>query len=155
MADRELIAALMPGALAANGFMGGDGRSPGEIIEEDRATLHAEGFNAFALGFRMEELTKAAVENLGSPLTLGGAELTTDEAMGWLPCPFGHPGLYPKTVVTLTDASTMTSLRWSALGAHLIKDHGFFGGKGSPFRLEPTLLARAVMGLKVPAGIPE
>lgn len=145
-----LTAALLPGGLTRDGFMGSDQRSLDEIIGEDRAALESAGFDAFSIGSRMEELTLAAVEGLGAPLNLGGATLRADQAMGWLPCPFGHPGFLAKTVVTLEDTLTGTTLKWSALGAHLIKDHGFFGGRGSPYRLEPGQLARAVMGLKVP-----
>jgi hypothetical protein len=30
------------------------------------------------------------------------------------------------------------------LNIHLIKEHGFFEGKGSPFRIEPSVLTKMI-----------
>jgi hypothetical protein len=37
-------------------------------------------------------------------------------------------------------------IRWSDLSLHFIEAHGFFQGKGSPFRLEPRGLVEALFG---------
>ncbi len=57
-----------------------------------------------------------------------------------MPCPFGHAGLYPKIVATVRSGTE--EIRFSQLGIHLIRKHGFFGGKGSVFRVEPEKLVR-------------
>ena len=48
---------------------------------------------------------------------------------------------------TATRKSTGRAMMWTDLGIHLIQKHGFFQGKGSPYRLEPLELA-AFLGLE-------
>ncbi|NQT54365.1 hypothetical protein HQ576_20070, partial [bacterium] len=40
--------------------------------------------------------------------------------------------------LTTPDGAT---LRFTALSIHLIRAHGFYQGRGAPYRLEPTQLA--------------
>jgi hypothetical protein len=55
-----------------------------------------------------------------------------------LPSPFGDPKrLYHKIVATVTNTKQNKELRYTQLNVHMIRDHGFFEGKGSVFRLEP------------------
>jgi hypothetical protein len=63
-------------------------------------------------------------------------------ARGKLPCPFGDKGFFRKTSVTLKKISTNEQLAWSDLALHLIEAHGFYQGKGSPFRLDPANIAK-------------
>ena len=68
-------------------------------------------------------------------------EVRAEEHRGMIPCPWEHPeGLFYKSYVELKDRRTEETLIWSDLSIHLIKEHGFFQGKGSPFRLEPKKL---------------
>ena len=48
-------------------------------------------------------------------------------------CPFQHSGMYPKENV---KSKTKTGEIWTALNIHMIREHGFYQGKGSP-RIEP------------------
>jgi hypothetical protein len=57
-----------------------------------------------------------------------------------VPCPFGEPGLHPKMMTLIINRSTKKEIRYTQLGLHMIRKHGFFGGRGSAFRLEPKSL---------------
>ncbi len=55
-----------------------------------------------------------------------------------LPSPFGDPKrLYHKIVATVKNTKLKKELSYSQLHVHMIRDHGFFEGKGNVFRLEP------------------
>jgi hypothetical protein len=41
-------------------------------------------------------------------------------------------------MVEAVNLKTGKRLRFTVLGWHLIQAHGFFQGKGSPFRIEPV-----------------
>jgi len=71
------------------------------------------------------------------------------EAMGRIPCPWGGCGLFAKGEVVLSDSRTGATLRLTPLSVHFVAAHGFYQGRGSPYRLEP---ARLVEVLDIPAG---
>jgi hypothetical protein len=74
-------------------------------------------------------------------IILIASEVRAEEHRGMIPCPWGHPqGLFYKSYVELQDKISGETLIWSDLSIHLIRDHGFSQGKGSPFRLEPRVL---------------
>jgi hypothetical protein len=53
-------------------------------------------------------------------------------------------GMYPKENVRVVNKKTGEEIRWTALNIHMIKEHGFYEGKGSPFRIEPLDLIRVL-----------
>jgi len=57
---------------------------------------------------------------------------------GKLPCPFGHPGIFAKVNTTVRNLKLDREITYTLLHIHLIGEHGFYEGKGSPFRLEPS-----------------
>ena len=138
---------MAPGAITKEGFMGTDHRSLSEIIDADTAEVVRLGLTHEKIAAKLAEVTHQAIFAMGAPVCVGVVELTANEAMGKLPCPFGHPGLYPKAILDGCRCDTDQRLRWTALQVHLIGEHGFYEGKGSTFRLEPEALAR-FLGLK-------
>ena len=74
-------------------------------------------------------------------IILIASEVRAEEHREMIPCLWGHPqGLFYKSYVELQDEISGETLIWSDLSIHLIRDHGFYRGKGSPFRLEPRVL---------------
>jgi hypothetical protein len=57
-------------------------------------------------------------------------------------CPFGDPGLYPKNYVIVENKKINERLIFSCLSIHLIREHGFYQGRGSPFRIDPEAAKR-------------
>ncbi len=137
---QKLEAMLRSGKLAAHGFMGDDPRSLCEIIDADGAELARRGVTALELARRMQNLTDLARPYLGNFITAGSLEVAVVDYPGKLVCPWPHPGRFAKRLTTIRHQPTGRMLRWSDLNIHLIEEHGFFEGKGSPFRLEPAEL---------------
>jgi hypothetical protein len=118
--------------------MGSDRRKLIEILTDDQGAVSSLGLNHEAIARRLRELTDKARHGLGDPILVDDKFwVEVDEVRGSIPCPWGHPGLYRKTHVKLEKAETGDKLLWSDLVIHLIEEHGFYQGRGSPFRLEP------------------
>ncbi|MHC4744202.1 MAG: hypothetical protein ACYS8Z_19975 [Planctomycetota bacterium] len=143
--NQKLEELLRSSRLAAGGFMGDDTRSVFEVIDADAAALCGLGFTAEQLAERMQEITKIATAGLGIWVQVGERlEAKVDEVKGFLTCPWPHPGQFAKRITQLRVIETGQSISWSDLNIHLIAEHGFFEGKGSMFRIEPTELAAII-----------
>ena len=135
--EKRILKNFAIGAIAKNGFIGDDTRHLHDIISDDKKTLTSLGLScedaADILHFYLEEGKKG----LDGEIDFGSISVQTRWDRGMIPCPFGERGLHPKIVTTVTDKITRKKIRYSKLSIHLIRQHGFFGGKGSVFRIEP------------------
>ncbi len=142
---KRLDDALQASKLVAGGFLGTDRRPVEEIVAADAAELVRLGCSLSDVAEGMRRMTALAQSGLGSWVRLGGSlRAAATDTRGVLPCPWAHPGSFPKTVVTVRDARGRDVIRWSMLNIHMIEAHGFFEGKGSAFRIDPKHLARIV-----------
>ena len=136
-----------PGAWTKDGFLGDDPLGI-DRIDSDRALLAQFDVNAEELGVRLEELWNRARTSEGEEYKpVPDVSVRIDEARGRMPCPFGHPGLYRKGLMTVTTPDLRLMI--SPLSIHMIKAHEFFGGRGSPFRLEPNQVVTLIRALPV------
>lgn len=143
--ERAVREAMQPGRLTRDGMLGTDKRAIPEIISADAATLDRLGVTAEALARRMREVSDFARSRLGDPATFEGRlEVQAVEDRGSMPCPFQHPGRFPKCVITARDTATGEQVMWSSLSEHMIEAHGFFEGVGSPFRVDPEAVVRVL-----------
>ena len=89
------------------------------------------------LAEQMQEITDIAIKGLGNWVKIDDRQETMiTEAKGILPCPWPHPKACDKRVTTVKLIKSGQSIAWSDLNIHLIREHGFFEGVGSSFRLE-------------------
>ena len=102
------------GRLARDGFLGDDMRPLDEIVAADAA--------------------------LETPRDLydGRVQVQLTEVMGRISCPFGCGSRSHKAAIQVRAGDL--AFVFTPLHAHLIREHGFFQGKGSWFRLEPAEL---------------
>jgi len=123
-------------------FLGSDTRRLAEILEQDRLQVEELGLSHQAIAERLDGITRIAKGHLGDKVILEDRyEVTVVEARGRIPCPWSHPkGLFPKSHVELRDTVGGETLVWTDLSVHLIREHGFYQGIGSPYRLEPARL---------------
>ncbi len=143
---QKLEEVLRSHAFSAEGFMGTDSRALREIIDADLAELNAIEHTSRELADKMRQITTTAKEALGNWAKVGdNLEARTSEAKGRIPCPWPHAGNFAKRVTVLRNTSTDEEVRWSDLNIHLIEEHNFFEGHGSPFRIEPRLLCDMLM----------
>lgn len=137
--DIPVVESLRAGILTRDGFMGEDTRPFTQIIMDDAALLASAGTTSEEVADKMAELTKAGLTATGTPVDYQGFTVTVEEYMGKLGCPFrDHRAPKRNTEVARKDGRQMA---WTDLTIHLIKQHGFFQGKGSPYRLDPDRLA--------------
>ncbi len=123
-------------------FLGSDKRRLTEILDDDHELVNSLDLTHEEIASRLEKITHAAKMKLGDRVTLENRyQVRAEEHRGMIPCPWRHlGGLFAKSYVELRDHSTDNILIWSDLSIHLIREHGFYQGKGSPFRLEPKVL---------------
>ena len=129
-------------------FMGWDSRKLVEIITDDQDMVCSLGLSHEEIARRLEEITKIAKKEFGDTVTIEDRyEAKADEARGVIPCPWQHPnGLFRKSHIEIKDLKSGERLIWTDLSIHLIRTHGFYQGKGSPYRLEPRVIKDMLFG---------
>jgi len=128
---------MRPGCLSRDGFLGVDTRSIVEIIEADEQQLRRLAVSPSNIAKRMRHFLDLGKEGLGDPIAIDGRfEVIVSSYKGRMACPFEHPGLYEKVVVSVRNLALSEELRYTALSIHLIEAHGFFQGHGSAYRIE-------------------
>ena len=142
---RQLEGVLRSSKLAAGGFMGADSRSLEEILDADAAAVEALGFTMAQIAGRMRELSDEGKKGLGTPVKVGdNLKVLVEESRGEIVCPLPHPGKFRKSFTVARRTDTGESVTWSDLSIHMIKEHGFFEGYGSAFRLDPEKLVEII-----------
>ncbi len=141
----SLAREMQPGRIAREGFLGSDPRSLAEILAADQAAVERLRLTHPQIARRMKEFRAAGLKGLGDWTAVPPRwEARVDAARGHLPCPFGDPGLHPKTMIAVRNTRLKTEIVYSDLLIHLIEAHGFYEGRGSPFRLDPERIAAAL-----------
>lgn len=143
--EKRIRSRMMPGVITLTGFVGKDKRSLIEIIAADEKELETLGRTAEEIAQRMQAFTDATFDVFDARTVIEeNFEVETEVIRGKLPCPYAHGGLIRKLVTTLTNRRQNITVKWTALNIHLIKEHHFFEGKGSSFRIEPATLVKAL-----------
>jgi hypothetical protein len=132
---------MKPGVITRDGFLGSDRRNLIDILIEDDESVKRMGLSHQQIAGRMLEFRDAGMRGLGEFISIEPHfEVRVDSVRGKLPCPFGDPGIFPKTNVTVRNLEKQEEITYTDLHIHLIGSHGFYEGKGSLFRLEPKSL---------------
>jgi|GEM_PF-189980 len=128
-----------------DGFLGTDSRPLAEIIRADEKDLKKLNLTHQAIARRMSYFREAGENGLGEFVKLAPHfEISCEVARGFIPCPFGEPGMHRKTMVIVRNLRLRKEITFSDLNIHLIAAHDFYEGRGSPFRLEPVDLAQVL-----------
>jgi hypothetical protein len=134
---REIQERMKPGVIVRDGFLGTDDRNLIDILVEDDAEVKRLNLTHKRIAARMLELREAGKEGLGDVVVVEPHyEVRVDTMRGKLPCPFGHPGLVRKAIIQVRNLRKNRDITFSDMNIHMIEAHGFYQGKGSPFRLE-------------------
>jgi hypothetical protein len=132
---------MAPGKLTAGGFLGEDERAVALIVAEDEASFRRAGIEPEAAAIELKRLRDAGSRGLGEPVTVDGTWLVSSgDARGKLPCPY-EDGIFHKNSIWVRRIASGETVVFSDLSLHLLAEHHFCQGKGSPFRLEPAVLA--------------
>jgi len=143
--EKRIHDLMRAGGLTLDGMLGRDRRSLAEIVGEDQSTCNKLGVTHREIAQRLREVTNAARPGLGTTVVVEDVyEVRVEEVRGALPCPFDHPGAYPKRITLLKHRETGEEIQWTALGVHMIEEHGFYQGRGARFRVDPMKAIRVL-----------
>ena len=151
MADiAEIERRMQPGAWDVPGFLH-PGTLLAAIMAANSEAAARLGLDPGSIGARLGALLEAGAESdLGRPISFGGFRVEILHARGFLTCPWAPEEFEPCVVgrgsrptanrfmVTDGDGRQLSGYE---LSAHLIRDHAFFGGPDTRYRLEPDLVA--------------
>jgi len=139
---------MRPGVLSRDGFLGSDPRNIGDIVAEDMAELEGMGVTREEIADLFERIHRAVDQSPETPVRLCGGRIIAEatEVMGRIPCPFACGFRAHKAVITVRTGDRV--LRITPIGIHLIGRHGFFQGRGAPFRIEPRDAAALVLACR-------
>jgi hypothetical protein len=141
--EQRQLERLLPSRFSGPGFLGADKRPLEEIVLADLRECRALGVEPEGLARGLNRALQKARAGLGARVELcPGVTAVYHESRGRVPSPFRGDGTFEKgeAVVTLSDAGKR--LKLTALGIHLIARHGFFQGRGAPYRIEPAAAHR-------------
>ncbi len=140
-AEKDAYEQMRPGVITAQGFLGNDARSLADIVEADIEAWRRAGTDPDTAATFLERLRDLGQKGLGEPTGIDGRwVVTTGDARGVLPCPF-HDGTFHKNSIEAVDEKTGKRVIYSDLSIHLLREHRFCQGTGSPFRLDPETVA--------------
>ncbi len=129
---------MKPGVIALDGFLGNDKRKLIDIIASDNTKVRKLNRTHADIAAKMVHFKELGEAGLGEFITLDDHfEVKVESVRGLLPSPFGGPGMYGKINTTVVNKKLDRQIVYTDLHIHFIKDHAFYEGKGSPFRLEP------------------
>ncbi len=132
---------MRPGVLTLEGFLGTDERNLIDILIEDDGIVRRNGLTHEKVAVRMQYFRDKGLDGLGEFLSIDDHfEVRVDSVRGKLPSPFGGPGMYEKVNTTVRNLKVGQEVVFTDLHIHFVKDHGFYEGKGSIFRLDPETL---------------
>ena len=139
---------MKPGVITRDGFLGNDTRNLIDMLVEDNETVKRMDLAHKEVAQHMIDLRDAGLRGLGNFISVSPHfEVRVDSVRGKLPCPFGDPGIFQKTNTTVKNLKTGKEVTYTDLHIHMIGSHGFYEGRGSPFRLNPEDLV-AVLEVK-------
>lgn len=147
---------MRPGAWTVSGFLAADA-SLSEVLEADARELTRLSVRAGELGERLRGLLeRGAGSDWFRGKRVGDHRVELHRRRGLLTCPWAPEEFTACSVgrgsgptsneFVIVHAPTRARLEGLELHAHLIGDHGFFGGPGTEYRLEPEDVATALAG---------
>lgn len=129
---------MQPGIITMHGFLGRDPRDLVQIIDEDISIIEELHISSAQIADKMEYFREQGKRGLGEFIQVAPHfAVKVDSVRGKLRCPFEDPGLVPKTNITVKNLEKTSEITYTDMNIHCIREHSFFEGKGSFFRIDP------------------
>ncbi len=136
---------MRPGVISLEGFLGNDNRDLNTILDEDHGTVMRLKRTHEAIADRMEHFRSEGEAGLGEFISVDPHfDVRVETVRGKMPCPFEHPGIYRKAVTIVRNKNLDREITFTDLQIHMIRQHGFYEGRGSRYRLEPKVLVEVL-----------
>lgn len=156
LSELEIEARMRPGAFSRSGFLGAGDRLA-EVLAHDRQTLCDLGLSVREIASALESLIVAAELSPSRQSQAGPIVCRLRIHQGFQLCPWtlnpnagqcktGGGVRHASVDWHITNTETQAEMVGPGLIVHLIRDHAFFEGPGSPNRVDPARLAE-VLGL--------
>jgi hypothetical protein len=134
---------MRAGQITGPGFLGNDERNLVDIISEDTLKVEELGLTNEIIACKLEMLMHQGEKGFGSPVNVDNTFIViVEESRGYIPCPFRHGHLSKKVNINVRNLSTRKEIDYTPISIHLIREHGFYQGKGSIYRLDPVETAK-------------
>ena len=140
--EKIILANFQSGTISKSGFLGNDTRHIHDIVHDDLQTLTRLGVTQGQIADFLQLLIDKGKEGLESRIEFKNFIIEVVWFRGKIPCPFADPGVHPKLMASVFNKKFNKEIKFSQLNVHMIREHGFFEGKGSLFRLEPEELIK-------------
>ena len=140
--EYQLYENFKPGKISKNGFVGRDTRHIHDIVAADQQKLAKFGVSHQVIADRLQYFIAEGRKGLEGIVDLGDFSVQVTWSRGALPCPFGEKGVHSKIVATVKNKKLNQTIRYSQMNVHMIREHLFFEGEGSTFRLDPIEIMR-------------
>ncbi|HMK03469.1 MAG TPA: hypothetical protein VK489_04730 [Ferruginibacter sp.] len=148
----ELEIRMKPGAYSMKGFLGA-GEKLTEVIAHDSDTLNKLDLDREDLADGLEGLLNVAIESRKEELVIGLFEIHLKKFRHYQKCPWsqeednrqctiGGPVQYGSLDWEIKNRKINLVVSGPGLIVHLIRDHHFFEGLASPYRVDPLQLAK-------------
>src|SRR3972149_459239 len=115
---QRAAAAMGPGQISKEGFLGNDTRSLVDIIQADEEEMGRLGLSFETVTERLTRIFEEGKKAYGTPVVFESWRITLIEARGSIPCPFKDMR-FAKQAATITHRVTGQALAVSNLSLHL------------------------------------
>jgi hypothetical protein len=151
LAVGELEMRMRPGSLSQGGFLGKNEKLQ-EVMNRDDKTLKELGLTHEEMAARLDALLQAAISSPRRSAVVGNFSSNIKLFTGFQMCPWS-PDIHHSQCTAgggvdygsidwhIKNLRTAEELRGPGLAVHLIRDHHFFEGISSPYRVDPHILA--------------
>lgn len=154
--EEEVEARMKRGAFSREGFLGPDEKLK-DVLENDAKTLQNLKLTYAEIASRLDTLISAAEESPTRKALIGGLECQVRIHQGFQICPWAVDPHHAQCDIglgvrhasvdwSIKDVRSDHRMSGPGLAVHLIRDHHFFEGRKSPYRIDPRELAE-LLGL--------
>ena len=140
---------MRAGAISLSGFLGEDTRSLIQILIDDDSRVRRLNRTHARIADKMKYFRDKGLAGLGEFITVDNNFLVKVETVrGKIPSPFEEDRrIIGKINTTVRNKKTDREITYTDMLIHLVESHGFYEGKGSPFRVDPETLI-SVLGVE-------
>lgn len=151
----ELERRMRPGGWSQEGFLTSE-QSLVQVLADDHVSIQKLGVSKQQISGTLERLLeKGARSNRFKPENVGHFKVQIIHSRKMRTCPWAphqfewcHIGQGVKYLTTedfeVTNTRIRESLHGTSLCVHLIRDHGFFGGRNTAYRIDPEKAVRVL-----------
>ena len=134
---------LKPGKITKDGFLGTDKRKLIDIINDDEAEVLRHNLTNKEIADKMIYFRESGKKGLGDFCTVDkDFEVKVDIFRGKLTNPFNKKHLVRKTQIIVINKKLNQEIIFTGMNIEMIRDHGFYEGKGAVYRLEPEYIIK-------------